>query len=86
MYYNLIPINGTLNKIVKQEIVTDNLNINNYNTLDLKINPLNFSYPVVSVGTTTFSFSAIKPSPKLQYNETDGDFSYTLLAIMYMDL
>jgi len=77
LYYNLIPINGTLNKIVKQEIVTDNLNINNYNTLDLKINPLNFSYPVVSVGTTTFSFSAIKPSPKLQYNETDGDFSYT---------
>ena len=77
MYYNLIPINDTLNKAVKTEIIRDTLNIENSNTLDVEDNPLTSFYSVVGVGTTTFSFSARKPSPKLQYNETDGDFSYT---------
>jgi len=76
LYYNLIPVNDTLNKVVKKEIITDNLNIENANTLDQEINPLNSLFPVVGVGTTTFSFSARKSPPKLQYNETDGDFSY----------
>ena len=77
LYYNLIPINDTLNKAVKTEIIRDTLNIENSNTLDVEDNPLTSFYSVVGVGTTTFSFSARKPSPKLQYNETDGDFSYT---------
>ena len=81
LYYNLLPINDSLNKSVKTEIIRDTLNIDNSNTLVIEDNPLTSIHSVVGVGTTTFSFSARRPSPKLQYSETDGDFSYTTTSV-----
>ena len=76
LYYNLIPINKTLNSEVKTGIVRDKDNIDNSNTLTLVNSSLNGPHQIVGFGTTTFSFSLRKAPPKLNYVAADGEFFY----------
>ena len=77
-YYNLTPINKTLNTSVKTEIIRDDVNIIDSNSVSLGLNVLSGVSQIVGVGTTTFSFTVKgRPIPKLEYTSTDGVLSYT---------
>ena len=56
LYYNLTPINDTLNTDVKKEIIRDSVNNINPNSLSLTNSPLSGHHTIVGVGTTTFAF------------------------------
>ncbi len=77
LYYNLVPINDTLNTNVKKEIVRDVSNNINSNSLSWSINPLTGSHNVVGVGTTTFIFSSPISPEKLDYLSSDGKLTYS---------
>jgi len=76
IYYNLIPINETLNSAVKVEIIRDVDNIINSNSAFLLPNPLSSDVNIVGVGSTTFSFITPISPQKLEYTSSDGVFSY----------
>ncbi len=76
LYYNLIPINDTLNKSVKKEIIRDDDNIENANSATLVSNALSGKHTIVGVGSTTFLIALSKLPQKLEYTSDDGDFSY----------
>ena len=75
-YYNLIPINKSKNKKVKNEIIRDNINIIDSNALKISYGPLHGRKTLVGASGTTFSF--VMPfSPKLlSYSSGDGKFNY----------
>ncbi len=77
LYYNLTPINDALNTNVKKEIIRDNINNINPNSLSLTSNPLSGYHTIVGVGTTTFSFSAQVSPQKLNYVSSDGKLTYS---------
>ena len=76
LYYNLNPINETLNNSVKIGIIRDNENISNSNSAFFLPNPLSGDKNVVGVGSTTLSFITPSIPQKLEYTSTDGVFSY----------
>ncbi len=76
LYYNLTPINEVLNSDVKKEIIRDDINNYNSNSISWDFNPLSGSHSLVGVGTTTFLFSVEDIPQKLEYVAADGDFSY----------
>jgi len=76
LYYNLTPINETLNLAVKNEIIRDTDNIVNSNSAFLLDNPLTGEHTLVGVGSTTFSFVSATSPQKLEYTSADGVFSY----------
>ena len=77
LYYNLTPINDTLNTNVKKEIIRDKDNIFGCNSLSLTTNPLSGHQTLVGVGTTTFIFSLQVSPEKLNYVESDGVLTYS---------
>ena len=77
LYYNLTPINDTLNTNVKKEIIRDTVNNINSNSLSWNNSPLTGHHTVVGVGTTTFSFSAQVSPEKLNYVAADGKLTYS---------
>jgi len=76
LYYNLNPINETLNNSVKIGIIRDNENISNSNSAFFLPNPLSGDKTVVGVGSTTLSFITPSIPQKLEYTSADGVFSY----------
>ena len=77
LYYNLTPINDTLNTDVKKEIIRDSVNNINPNSLTLTNSPLSGHHTIVGVGTTTFAFSAQVSPEKLNYVASDGKLTYS---------
>ena len=77
LYYNLTPINDILNIDVKKEIIRDDDNNINSNSISFSPNTLNGGHRLVGVGSTTFLFSAPKSPKKLSYSSSDGVLSYT---------
>ena len=76
LYYNLQPINESLNTAVKKEIIRDTENIRNSNSASFIFNELNNQHSIVGVGSTTFSFITSKVPPKLEYTSSDGVLKY----------
>jgi len=77
LYYNLQPINESLNTAVKTEIIRDTDNIRNSNSASFVFNELNDLHSIVGVGSTTFSIITSRVPKKLEYTSADGIFKYT---------
>ena len=76
LYYNLVPVNKTLNSSLKTEIIRDTENIKNSNSATLSPSVLTGTHSLVGVGTTTFSFISPHLPQKLEYVSSDGVLSY----------
>ena len=77
LYYNLIPIDKSRNTKFKNEIIRDDNNIINSNSLNLSYSPLFGKHRLVGASGTTFSFVIPSEPKKLDYSSSDGNFSYT---------
>jgi hypothetical protein len=76
LYYNLSPVNLDQNTEVKKQIIIDNENVKNNNTLVSIDSPLKGNRVLSGIGSTTFTFNILSKPDNSSYKSTDGEFKY----------
>jgi hypothetical protein len=76
LYYKLDPINLDLNTVTKKEIINDNENVKNNNTLVIINNSLNGKHVLSGVGSTAFTFNIFDKPTESLYTPINTQIEY----------